>query len=1192
VGTWYESEHDSISKAPPEVMEKVCDEYLHYDCTNDTTSESDKNLTAYVIDNSSRDSDGRLILPALWDPRVKNQLPNNYKLANSILSNTLKKFGSDHDKLKQYDDVIQQQLGSGVLDRMPDLDALKNDPSKSFLAHNAVFRQHADTTKCRVVLLSNLCEKGQNNLSHNQISIPGPQLNNKLLTICTLYRFNQFLLIYDLEKAFLQLGLNPEDCDKLHILWFNDIMNNDFTRVALKFTRVPFGLRFSPTLLMIALYMILILNHDGDAVGTELREMLYNLSYMDNIAYSSSAQNLVENAFRESEGIFADYCFNLQKYATNCPSVRSKINDPSLSSDVKLFGMLWDTGEDTFRNKPPHLDSEARTKRQILSSLNANYDPLGIYLPLYNRAKLFMRDLQSDKDLNWDTVIKGDLLKTWLKICKQLNRSVDIPIPRCIGDYDDTYDILTFTDASKDLYGCVLYLQSVNTGKISFCLAKNRVVTRQMLGKTVPVLELSAISFGISCTFDFYNELTNSFRPIKFRDIHLYSDSSISLCWLSSKCLKLGKVERKGGQINNHLDRIMEYCDIHPVSFHHIDGISNPSDKVTRCVSSGVLLKSNYLSGPDLSHNCSEFDLTVPHGAIQRLDIAASPVCVSNHTPLVPLDRFSSFHKLCRVVHYVRKFVFILKERITASKHDISAGSCFYTDSVSRVIRDSQCSDFVDVSNFLRNPCKYPEPSLVSQLNLFLDRQGIVRVKNKFGKLNAPYPVKYPVLLSKDGFLTKCIIEDYHRVYKHAGTYKLLSILRREFHIVNAFVTVKKFIKNCVTCKKMYGRTIKLTQNDYKSYRINPSRVSYRDIALDHIGTYKVRSEQGIIKVGILIITCLFSRAVNLVYCRRMDNESFLMALQEHIFQYGMPQRIVSDNGSPIVSSVNQIRNLLSDDPEVKNFLVERNIESLDFSPYPSGASHLGGVVESLVKQVKNMIFCSISRNVLPVDHFRLLIAECKMMINKRPIAMKSSVRDSDCEFDVITPEMVVRGYDVPSLAIIPQLDSELIDDEPYDPNCIASSKSLFESFSALRSVRHKLCDLYSDEFLDNLRYLGGNTRGRYKSGHTVNLSVGDYVSIKQNLTKPYFYPTGVVTDIERNSLGEVVAVTLRKGNGECVRRHSSDLILLLSVSSDIVDVENSEENECMDSVNAVIRPKRRAAVECDKKNRSILLNE
>jgi len=1181
-----------LCTASTETLERICNDYLNYDSINDHSSDKDQILTSYVINNITRDESGRISVPALWDDDVKHRLPNNYKLANSLLSTVQRKLSSQPDKLFMYDNVVKQQIGDGVLEVVEDLNALKNSDSISFIAHNAVFKSSNETTKCRIVLLSNLCQKGSDNLSHNQVSVPGPDLNSKLFTTCTLYRFNRYLLIYDLEKAFLQLGLNEEDSDKLHILWFRDVAGGDFRRIALKFKRVPFGLRFSPALLMIALYVMLILNCSSGKDDMELRNMMYNLTYMDNIAYSSSSEQSVHDAYRKSHSIFSEYCFSLQKFATNCDLVSDEFGAESgNSSETKLFGMLWDTSSDSFHNRKPFLDPKAKTKREVLSSLNSNYDPLGLLLPLFNRAKLFVRDLQADKDLQWDTPLSPTYLKSWSKICKQCNKGNNLSIPRYIGDYDSQFDLVCFTDASKEFYGCVLYLRDVSCNKLSFVLAKNRIISRQMASKTIPVLELNALDFGVSCAHEVYNELISAFCPINIRNIHVYTDSSISLCWLSAKCLKTSKIERKGSKINNCLDRIVRTCNNRPINFHHIVGIENPADRVTRCVSSSVLQRSNYHDGPSLSDTPGEFDIVVPVDASAELE-----ECVTFNTavqvtePVVPLNRYSSFHRLCRVVHLVRAFISALKYKVALAKNLPAPVLCKYGDSVRQVIVDAQKESFSNVINYLRTPSRCECPNLVSQLNLFLDSNGVVRVKNKFKNLDAPFSVKYPVLLDNKSDLTACIVKDFHVKFKHAGVYKLLSLIRREFHVTNAFVTVKKLIKDCVTCRRIHGRPAMLNQNDYKDIRINPSRVPYRDITIDHAGPFRTRSEGLVVKCYVLILTCMFSRSANLVFCRHIDKESFMLALQEHIFDYGIPERIVSDNGSPIVSSIDIIRNYLCNDLDVKNYLTERNIKLMKFSPYPPGASNLGGTVESLVKQTKHMVYSTVSKKVLPIEQFVNLIKECKMLINKRPIALTASVRSSDvnCDAFALTPEMIVKGYEVPSVSIIPHLDSDCSPENNFSPDRTTSEKELYDSFSCLRKARDDLHERYYTEFLQELRAQASVGEDRYKSKVHVPLQVGDYVAVKQNFTKPYFRPTGIITATEVNSLGEVVSVTLRKSNGESIRRHNCDVVLLLRAETG----DDEPAVEVSPPVDVPVKrkqPSRQAAVACVNKNKLLL---
>ncbi|XP_066946894.1 uncharacterized protein [Macrobrachium rosenbergii] len=163
--------------------------------------------------NPKSDS-GRLIMPCLWKKEIAPLLSPNYNLAKSILNSQRKKLSPE--KLKEYDEVIHQQLMDGIIERIDNIAAYSRDNDASFLAHNAVFRENVESTKCRVVFLSNLGENaGARSLSHNQCSQVGPNLNHKIQVATLLLRFDKFLVTFDLKKAFLQLLLRREDTDKL-----------------------------------------------------------------------------------------------------------------------------------------------------------------------------------------------------------------------------------------------------------------------------------------------------------------------------------------------------------------------------------------------------------------------------------------------------------------------------------------------------------------------------------------------------------------------------------------------------------------------------------------------------------------------------------------------------------------------------------------------------------------------------------------------------------------------------------------------------------------------------------------------------------------------------------------------------------------------------------------------------------------
>ena len=183
----------------------------------------------------------------------------------------------------------------------------------------------------------------------------------------------------------------------------------------------------------------------------------------------------------------------------------------------------------------------------------------------------------------------------------------------------------------------------------------------------------------------------------------------------------------------------------------------------------------------------------------------------------------------------------------------------------------------------------------------------------------------------------------------------MLNYLRKEFWILNYYSAVKEVIKSCVWCRRLNARTIKINTNAYRDFRVNPSTIPFRDVMIDHMGPFTIKSNNSNEKVWVLLITCLFSRAVSLELCRNLGVNSFLRAFQIHVFKYGLPRLIISDPGSSLVAGVNVLKDFLCDF-ETKKYLEENGINSIDYQTYPSGASWLGGLVENMVKQCKKLM--------------------------------------------------------------------------------------------------------------------------------------------------------------------------------------------------------------------------------------------
>lgn len=120
------------------------------------------------------------------------------------------------------------------------------------MPHHAVIKLDNTTTKLRVVYDASARTRKENN-SLNDCLYRGPVMLNNLCGILMRFRLHPIALVADIEKAFLQIGLQDDQRDVTRFLWVKDIQNpstqNDNIQ-EYRFCRVPFGVISSPFLLV------------------------------------------------------------------------------------------------------------------------------------------------------------------------------------------------------------------------------------------------------------------------------------------------------------------------------------------------------------------------------------------------------------------------------------------------------------------------------------------------------------------------------------------------------------------------------------------------------------------------------------------------------------------------------------------------------------------------------------------------------------------------------------------------------------------------------------------------------------------------------------------------------------------------------------------------------------------------------
>lgn len=139
-----------------------------------------------------------------------------------------------------------------------------------YIPHHAVINPLKSTTKLRVVYDASAKER-KDNTNLNECLYCGPVLLKNLCRILMRFRLHQIVLVSDIEKAFHQIGLQPNDRDLTRFFRIKDCENPSVKTQNVevyRFCLVPFGVISSPCLLGATI------EHNLDSNETELADRI------------------------------------------------------------------------------------------------------------------------------------------------------------------------------------------------------------------------------------------------------------------------------------------------------------------------------------------------------------------------------------------------------------------------------------------------------------------------------------------------------------------------------------------------------------------------------------------------------------------------------------------------------------------------------------------------------------------------------------------------------------------------------------------------------------------------------------------------------------------------------------------------------------------------------------------------------
>ena len=145
-------------------------------------------------------------------------LPENRQLAFGRLKSRIHQLRNNPGLVKQYDSIIRDQIDRGVIEK---IQPEPTDDMKHYISHHPVINLSKPTTKVRVVYDASAKAK-QDNKSLNKCPYRGPVMLQDLTGILLPFRLNKVAMVADIEKAFLQIGLNDNAKNVTRFFWLKD----------------------------------------------------------------------------------------------------------------------------------------------------------------------------------------------------------------------------------------------------------------------------------------------------------------------------------------------------------------------------------------------------------------------------------------------------------------------------------------------------------------------------------------------------------------------------------------------------------------------------------------------------------------------------------------------------------------------------------------------------------------------------------------------------------------------------------------------------------------------------------------------------------------------------------------------------------------------------------------------------------
>lgn len=875
------------------------------------------------FNETTKFTNGRYSVCWPWKEFPPN-LPTNKGLVQGRLINLLKRLNKE--ELTSYNDTIQYQLTKGIIEEVPVNETNESEYPIHYLAHHGVRLPGKPT---RIVYDGSAKLKESKSL--NECLLAGPILLQDLTGLLIRFRFHKIGIIADVEKAFLQIGLENNSRDVTRFLWLKDISKpaTEDNILYLRFCRVPFGIISSPFILNAIIQHHLMKSKD------KVIQQIANDIYVDNLVTGTSTTLQAMTLHNKLKKEFQDMSMNLREWSSNCKNFQNMIPGFNEDNIIKVLGLNWNREDDTIQIRLKNNNFK-NTKRGVLKTIASVYDPCGFVVPSLLASKLFLQELWKLK-VKWDTPLPNNLREQWEVIKEDLNNIQGI-LPRYyIKDIEkEPNQLHCFTDASNKAYAAVIYI--VNKKGKGFVMGKSRLSPIKEKNLTIPKMELLGVVIGNRLL-----KFVETSLQIEITKQFLWTDSQIVIDWFNSDKILVPFVAKRIDEIKRN----------NKLTIRYIPTNLNPADVATR---------------PNRSQRENIYWLEGPEFLLQDSKTWPNPVNLQNSF-LTREDLSMTADEEIKKDKALQE-----EEAITTIKHRPGKEKTNINNHKNTTDNNDSHEIRVIQEKFYPDEVKGIGTDIFQNLKIFKDEEGILRCKGRLENSEINYDSKYPILLPKNCEFTNRLIMKTHEDNYHVGANHTLSIIRNHFWIPQGKSKVQSIIRHCPSCVKHGGGPFKLPPTPaLPAERVNYSS-PFTFTGIDYLGPILVKSEAKTEKRWICLFTCLAVRAIHLEVVKDITAEEGIMALRRMMSTRGTPSIITSDNAQYFKLMADILQNPYCIDKKIKWKFI------------PQLAPWYGGFYERLIGIVKNCMKKTLQKHLLNDSQLTTIIKEIEAVVNTRPL--------------------------------------------------------------------------------------------------------------------------------------------------------------------------------------------------------------